>query len=211
MKTLNSTLAKKIFHILLGWGLFCLPLLVEAGPKIKPPSTQRSLGFFGLILMIFTIKLGFMGLILLYSVLRPQHVIRGSEVLGKRYLRSFFVGLLILIVYVLLLGGTLALPNPFRGISFLIMINIFFLQAVVGFCMVSHFVGERIQANLGSGSIGSSFIAVLWGAAILLLIDLVPLLGWLVSFLVLVLSLGTAITTRVRNKPELNEPEPANK
>ena len=137
------------------------------------------------------IKAGWLSLSLLFSVVKPQNVISNSACLGGKLVKSFLAGLMILAFYCLLLGiCKIFIP---RSISFLVSVPVFvvmMIHVLAGFTAISHFIGEKILANVGSLQGGSTFMTVLWGGLILVLCGFVPFLGQITDLAVIATGLG---------------------
>ena len=167
------------------------PLLADDRFNRLPPGDRLSLVLL-VVVIGFVIALGLLAIQLLYSVLRAPALRQGSDLLRRRPAYALGLGVLVLLV----LGGAVALaqlvPEPGRGLLVLALILVALYLAIPGVTMVNHAIGEQVHANLNSRYVGSSFMAVLTGGVLTLLIGCVPLLGQLIQFVILLIGLGAA-------------------
>lgn len=161
--------------------------------------TQLS-GLIIVILLLICMKIGWLSIVSIYSLLRPQKTMKGSQVIGTRGIASFLIGLGVFVACVLIM----ALSKQFlgrRGIIISGPVILFLLYLLVsGGAVIYHFIGEKIQSNMNSSTIGSSFYAVIYGGILALLVDLIPVVGWIVSFIIVAESVGIAFLMLVRRK-----------
>ena len=164
-----------------------------------PPGDRLSLVLL-VVVIGFVVAFGVLAIQLLYSVLRAPALRQGSDLLRRRPAYALGVGVLAFLV----LGGALALtqfvPEPGKGLLGLALILIGLGLAFPGVTMVSHAIGEQVHANLNTRYIGSSFMAVLTGGALTLLVGCVPLLGQLIQFVILLTGLGAATVGLARRR-----------
>jgi len=155
----------------------------------------RSLAGLALLLpIVLAIKTGWLALALLGAALRPAACRRGANLAEQHFGRSFLVGLLTLMAFLLLGWLAFRIPFPWRRLATLPLIALFLLHALAGFTVLATALGERIEANLGHPG-GSTVRAVLLGGAILVLAGLFPLLGQFAEFILLAAGLG--VTTEL--------------
>lgn len=183
-----------------------MPIVAQGAVEGINPSQiipKRLLGLAILTFLLICLKIGWLALTLLYSVLRPQKVIKGSQSLAQNYSKSLFIGLLLLIFYLLLIKMCRLAPASYRYILLIPVFLALLSHILIGFSMISHALGERIQANINSHTLGSTFFAVLYGALIILLLDFVPLLGHIVTFIIILIGMGVAVTEVFRKTSDL--------
>ncbi len=167
------------------------PLLAAEPVKEQPPLQQLS-GLLVVLVLALSIKIGVLAVCLVYSVLEPRKVQDGSKIQGQSPFRAFRVGIFVFLVMLLLAAIGSNLPGPLAGMLLLLPLVVFFYLLLSGFTMVAHCVGERIQSNINSPRLGSTFSATFTGGVPLLLIGLVPLVGQVLQFVMGLCALGTA-------------------
>ncbi len=144
--------------------------------------------------ILVLVKAGCLALGLLLSVLKPQKIIRLSSGLNGKLLKSFIIGILIVVAYFLLLGISNFIPEKFRGFLTIPVILLLFIHFILAFTVISHFVGEKIMANIASHKVGSSFFAVLYGGIVILLCGFFPIFGIIVSGIIYIVALGGTLS-----------------
>ncbi len=108
---------------------------------------------------------------------------------GYKYsLKSFGVGFLTLIM-----GPVAALLSLITGIglglSFLIML-MWFLALAVGKLIAAYMIGMKIIKVKDSSGFVRAYISFVLGALLLVLISMVPLLGWIIKFILVMIGIG---------------------
>lgn len=178
----------------------CAPLVAEAATSAHAASHGwlRLSGFLALLLALLVIKIGVLGCVLLVATLKPAWVSVGSERVRCHFWLNCLKGALFLAVYLLMGKIAKTLPHSVDHIVLLLMAFLFGVQALIGFTMVSHSLGDRILANLNSPRAGSGFAAVFFGALILLALDVTPIVGQVIGFFVLIAALGVVTTLMTR-------------
>jgi len=144
--------------------------------------------------LIILAKLGCISLGLLLSVFKPQKVIRLSSGLNGRLLKSFLLGIMVFIAYILLLGISKFIPKPYEGLLSIPVLLLFFIHFILAFTAVSHFTGEKILANTSSPKAGSTFFAVLYGGIVILLCGFFPIFGIIILSVILLTGLGGTLS-----------------
>ncbi len=140
--------------------------------------------------LLLLIKAGCLALGLLLSVLKPQKIIRLSSGLNGRLLKSFFLGIMVLVAYILLIGISTLIPKPYEGLLSIPVLLVLFIHFLLAFTAASHFLGEKIMANTSSPRSGSTFYAVLYGGTVLLVCGFFPVLGFIVLSATYITALG---------------------
>lgn len=164
-----------------------------AGPmKAQGPGHQLA-GIAMVLILAVCVELGLLALALLYAVLEPERVRTGSALQAQSVFRSFGVGILMAIILLLACALIGQMPEGLNGLIAVPLLAAYAYLFIMGFTMVAHCVGDRIQSNISSPTTGSSFFAVLYGGGILLLANFVPVVGQLVLLVVVVLSIGAAM------------------
>jgi hypothetical protein len=143
-------------------------------------------------------KVGWLALSLLSAALRPAGCRRGAELAENHFGRSFLLGLLVMVAYLLLFWLAWRIGLPWRRLGTVPLIVLFLVQALAGFACLATALGERLEANLGWGG-GSTVRAVLLGGGILVLVGFFPVLGQLLDFVVLAAGLGVAVQVVVQS------------
>jgi len=189
---------KRLQPCLVGVFLFCFPQLLMAAPPGGPGKGGRFIiGMLMLYPLVIGIQVGILALSLLYAVLKPESLRRGATILQENFIKSFFIGLLLGVAYMLFLGiARRLIPNHgIRALLTVPVLCVWFIHNLMGFTMLANSLGEKIQANTGSKFAGSTFMAVLFGGTILLLTGLVPVFGLIILGLTGTLSLGMVFLT----------------
>jgi hypothetical protein len=138
---------------------------------------------------------------LLFCVLRPQSVRRGSETVRTSPGRCWLVGLLTTLVCT---GGFVLCKAMHRfgalpGVALALALAYGMLS---GWAMVAHCVGERVQTALMAKSLGSDAMAVIYGAVPLLAVGFLPVVGQFIQLVAGLVGLGAAVSTwLVKSKP----------
>lgn len=180
---------------LLSLQLIVLPFILNAAPPDFHDSNKLKMFLVVLFLLFFAfcIKLGLLAFSLVFSVLKPQTVIKGSEIIKQTVVRSFITGLLCLIFYLLLLKITRMIPRYFNLLLAVPILIVLFIHIAAGFSVICHFLGEKIHANIGSRFTGSTFMAVLYGGIVILALGFVPIFGQAASLIIITTSLGATL------------------
>jgi len=190
--------------ICLFFALSLLPsmAMAQGGGGQKP--FQQLMGVLTILLAAFFIKGGLLALMLTYSVLKPQKVMLGTKIANQSPLRSFFLGILTFVIFLFFALIANVLPKNLAAFYALPIVLFFFYFVVTGLSMTGNCIGEKIQSNTSSCTLGSTFFAVLFGGGLLFAVNFLPFLGQLVLVVASILSLGLAVqvTFRKQKKPE---------
>ena len=169
--------------------LLALPLLVGFS-KVGGFYQTGTIVF--LVLISFALVVALAACCGVYSVLRPQTVISGSEQLNQSAGRSFMMGVLTYAVLILFLVIIEQMGNK-KGILVLPVLTVYALMLLNGFTALTHSVGEKILSNINSPKLGSSLFAVLFGSVSLLVVALIPIVGWILLAIMSTFALGISI------------------
>jgi hypothetical protein len=191
-----------LFKILcLGSVLYGLPGARAATNNLHHSPLPRVAGFaVALMVVVACIGTGLLAVALLYAVLRPQTVRSGSERLRSQVFRSFIVGILSILLLLLIGANLQFLPKPLTDWLGLAGILLLAYLVVTGFVPAAHCVGENVLANLGLAGTGSDIRKILAGGGLIAAANLLPVVGQLISLLVLVCGLGLVVQDLFRNK-----------
>ena len=151
---------------------------------------MSSLGIFVLCCLILIVALT--ACFGVYTVLRPQSVLRGSHDLNQLTGRIFLQGVLTYVVFIL---AIFVIKKFQTGKCLLCLpILIFYLYLLLhGFSALCHCIGEKILSNINSPKLGSAFFAVCYASLALLLIGCIPFFGWAIIALATIPSLGVSV------------------
>lgn len=187
---MRSTIpARKLFALL----LLCGSGSAAAGPLTGQPPSQQLAGFILLVCLVLFVGLGLLAAAGLYAILRPEKLKLGSLLQRQAPFRTFGAGVLGIVILVGCVGLCENLPTPLRtAVLFPLMLVAAYVM-LTGFAMAAHAVGEAVQSNIGSRSLGSSLCAVFYGGGLLLLLNLLPILGQVMMGLLVLLALGAGI------------------
>jgi len=186
------------------------PSLLAAGLNTQPASQQLAGAVLALLIVVCTL-LGLLAVCLIYSVLAPRRVELGSRLQRQDPRQSFSVGALVFVIYLLfaIISRELQPPKSLAVLVWLPLLCVFLYLLLTGLAMTAHSIGERIQSNLNSRSLGSTFLAVFYGGSVLLCLNFLPLLGQALIFVAGLISLGTAVRVLSVERSERRKPAPA--
>jgi small-conductance mechanosensitive channel len=179
----------------------------QAAVKLRQPPVQQLAGIATAIVVLACIAAGLLAIAVLYAVLKPRAVRAGSDLLRGRVLRSFGLGLLTLLVLGLLAANLRFFPKPVS--DWFALAGAVFLAYVVltGFTVAAHCIGENILANTGAAGTDSDIRKILLGGGLVVLTNLLPIAGQLVTVIILICGLG--VTTQAifgRTQPPAESP-----
>lgn len=140
---------------------------------------------------VWIIALVFFGLNFLLVLLMPGAVKASSYELRLSPVRSFFVGVLILV-----LSAPLALLLIVTGVGILVIpfvLAALFILTCFGKIAVYHSTGHQLTRQLTLGNAEGALVPFLAGTALFYLLYMVPFLGLLVWLLVLPMGLGAVV------------------
>ena len=133
-------------------------------------------------------------LLVVLAALFPKQIEKALAVVEKEWLKSFGFGVLGLILIVPIIIGLII---SLLGIP---LIPIFFLIAVAGYIMgyvvVAGCIGRRIFKSFKPKKAKPLALEVLLGAVVILLVGIVPFVGWLAKSLAILAGFGAVILTR---------------
>jgi len=168
--------------------------------QLPPPQKMAVLAC--ILAAIVCVKVGVIALMLLTSVLRPQKLRRDGDTIREHPVRSFLAGLLCLAIFVLAVAVTEHLPDVLATLLGVTVVLVCVYLGVCGMCGVAHDIGERVQSNLNVQGVGSTFMTVLWGTILILLVGFVPILGQLVQVVAVTIGVGAVATAMSLRKRE---------
>lgn len=180
--------SKIIFFALL---LF-VPLLASADGR----NPEHAKLFFGSVFMLFFIfftGIGVLAFSLLLSVLRPQMLVKGGEICMKKPLRCLGAGFLALVLYMLYFNLLKNFSEPVRGLAGVPALVVFAVHSLAGLAMMHWALGEKIIFNTGSRFTGSTFMSVLFGGSLLVVLNFLPIVGQIANLCFFCAGLGCAI------------------
>jgi hypothetical protein len=195
----------------IGWCLLAGALPVQAAGEFQNLPWGEKLATVGILLTISVcVAVGMLALLLVYGLLRPAVIRGGSDRLRAHPKRSLLVGILGLVLLIAVIALLQAFPEPIKGLGGLVLLAAALYLMVSGAAIIAYDLGDRLLANVGARCSGSSFMAVLWGGLLLLLLGFVPVLGALIQFVALVLGFGLALSGLVDRSgpPPAPESEP---
>lgn len=158
---------------------------------------KQNLGF-----LILCIVLGLPALMVLTAALVPDYIIRAQTILKKRPRRSFLVGLVnaaffVALAFVLVSPNIEAL-NIIGGFIGVIVLPLFI---VVGLLIAAACIGERIGL-ICSKRQSTLLRQLLIGTVVVIPALIVPIFGWLVVLIILLIGLGAGILTLFQRSEE---------
>lgn len=165
------------------------PARAAAEPFEAMPWPQQVSTILLVALGLLLLHVGILALLLLVSVLRPDALRRGSGRLRAHPVTSFFAGILVLVLFILCAK---LLEAPLLNLLALPVVLGLILLMVSGIATVAFDCGDRILSNTAARSQGSSFMAVLAGGTLLILIGLVPFAGQTVQAVAALTGIGAA-------------------
>lgn len=147
----------------------------------------------GIFLFVVGVLIAFPSLWLLSRALWTNAVIACSERNSRGLIKSFFVGLPIVVITIVVMGLLGKLPGPVGQLSPLLALSVLFFYASVGVAGVATMLGARLPSPADNDR---PWKVTLRGGIVLVLSYMFPVLGW---FLILPVSLviGCGTLTRV--------------
>jgi len=179
-----SRLERPVSVVLLG----IAPALAAAPADAAP--VQQFFGVLMLVLLVLGSGLGLTALLVALAALRPRAIREHGEALMARPVRHFSHGLLTVLILVFALALLWRLPGPVRGALVLVLAVWVTWLALRGLAAVAHELGDRVLASLASARAGSPVANVAVGAVPLVLLGLLPFVGWAAQLLVVLWSIG---------------------
>ena len=161
----------------------------ERGRKARPLAGLASLFFY--LLFAFISFLAALVSAFIFIALLPKAVSETSQALTQRVWASLGVGFLVLIIVpvtaIILMITLIGLP---AGMIAFALYFIFIYLSQIAF---SVFLGEKIITGITKKEKASPYLSALIGLVILAIIGLIPFLGWLVKFIVMLFGLGALV------------------
>lgn len=194
--------------------LLIVPTLLRAAESAAPASASSG-GDMGQVVLaglaILLLTVGFMALTTFWQLLRPARCRAAAVLAGQSPFRCWIYGILTLLIVILQLALAKTLP-PLLGILLTLAFTLpCFILLLIGAAAVAHALGEKLLTNTGSPGQMSDVWAVLTGSALLGLLNLIPVIGQVITVLALCIGLGAAVRRALRRRPERleDESEPA--
>jgi len=147
-----------------------------------------------LLVGVMCTEIGLIALLGLISVLRPRQLRDGSRLVREHPLRCLGVGLLACLAFVGVGVVSNSLGDGGKAVLLLPLFVAFLYWILFGMVFVAADVGDRVQSNVNTRSLGSGFASVLWGGVVLALIALLPIVGQGVIVLGVIVGLGAAVS-----------------
>ena len=151
--------------------------------------------------IVLAVLSGIISVRLLISVFKPDFLRDCEKLLDKRVRRTFFVGFLAFLAYLIFfVVCRIAIPN--RGVRILVAMpvaGVLIAHLFFGAAAVAYAVGGKILANTSSRFVGSTFMSVLVGSVVLALPIFIPVVGILIPVTADVIGLGLVVR-RLANK-----------
>ena len=195
-----------LFQFLCLAGVLCgLPNARAAGGASRLPLPKLAGLTLSLLAVVVCVGAGLLALAVLYAILKPGVVRAGSEHLRGQVFRSFVTGVLSLVFLVLVGANMHILAKPFSDWLGLALILLLAYLTLTGFAFAAHCVGENLLANLENAGAGSDVRKILLGGGLLVSINLLPIVGQLVTLAVLVCGLGEKVHDLLRNHRRTQE------
>ena len=182
------------------------PLRAAGFPNL-PPGERLSFTLFCVVIAV-CLLIGFLAIIMLYTILWPGAVRRGGGLVRQSPGRALLAGALSLVILFLVCALARHIPNPVRGLLGVALALGCVWAGLVGLCAVAHELGERLQASLGLSGTGAACRAVLYGGLLFGLVGFLPGLGQLIQLVIGVFALGTGVCL-LAPQPRPEPPPPA--
>jgi hypothetical protein len=154
-------------------------------------------GLAGTLFFKVMVMIGFIGLAMFIVAFFTKQIGKISASIERSWITSFFWGIL---GTILILPVALILAISIIGIP-LILIEIVLLSIsmAMGSIAVSQLIGKKITKAFRKPN-QPMMIEVIWGLVILFLIDLIPVVGWFIKYLLVMTGFGSAIITQLGQK-----------
>ncbi len=152
-------------------------------------------GSWGWLRLIWLLGVAIITVILILALPRP--VEDTLQALSRDPLRAFLVGL---IAFVALIPLTILLLLSLIGIPLIpLLFLVIFGLSIFGIASVSLLIGRRIRIAFNIERLSSAW-EVLIGLALIYFLQIIPLIGWIVYFLISLLGVGGIITIILERK-----------
>lgn len=162
-------------------------------PQVKEQvkEVQKQSGSFGMILTLYSAIVSFI-LGSLFIKIAPRFMEKTTERIDRHMFSTMGIGLLILMftpfLAVILLATIVGIPLG------LIVFALYGISLYVSGIFVALYTGKKIFAWLKMKQ--GSYIQLLTGLFILMILTNIPLLGWLIKFIVVILGMGALLITK---------------
>jgi len=156
-----------------------------------------TMGIGGFLVFKFLMLLGFIGLAMIIVSFMTKQVGVISSRIEKEWLKTLLWGIL---GYILICPLAVLLAITIIGIPLIIVELVLVSMAMVmGYIAATQLIGKKFTKAIKSPN-RPMIVEIIWGLVILFLIDLIPVLGPIVKWLVLTLGFGSAIVTKLGQK-----------
>ena len=155
------------------------------------------LGVGELIILLLVVFVGVPALLVVLGALLPRYLERSGAVLRAHPGRSALLGLLNMVV-LLGLAWLLSLTRwpPLEYLGVFLFGFVLPASLVLGLLVTAHLVGETVWGQLAKRPI-NLLAALLLGTVLLALVLLVPIVGWLLVPVLILIGLGAALAALV--------------
>ena len=140
-------------------------------------------------------------------IIQPVLALLSAAILGERRLAvlaetarrraglSFVLGLGVVVASFLLTVISVVIPLWIPGLQFPFS-AVMFVLSVVGYAGISYWVGHGLASRAGP------LVAVLVGAVLITILQPIPIVGWLVGFIFLMMALGVPLLSGFGTSPD---------
>ncbi len=176
--------------------LCMLPVFLSTAFRSK--NSAWLVAFLALCILVMLAAVGCLALSLIISVTKPE-IIRKSTAFARGFtFRNLLAGCLVWIAYALFVVTVKRLlPSP-GWQSALLTLPVsaaIFSCAFLGFSMLAHNLGDKVHANINNPYLGSTFMSVLAGGSLLIMVGFIPFAGPLCIAFFGILGTGLALRT----------------
>ncbi len=191
------------------------PTVTPAPPNVhahfNPTPAHHLGGLVAVLLIALILKTGWLATCLLYALLKPQRLRQGGQILAAGMLKSFLIGLLAFLCYLVFAIILVAmLKRTHLALALWIPLVIcYFYQLLSGSAMLYLHLGEKLLANLASPHLGSSLWAVACGGMLVLALGFLFPIGYLLWALLGAACLGASTRTLLSPRPATGISAPA--
>ncbi|MBN1864016.1 MAG: hypothetical protein JW808_03860 [Victivallales bacterium] len=176
--------------------LCAMPLFLSSAFHSK--NSAWLVAFLALCILVLMASLGCLALSLIISVTSPG-LIRKSSAYARGYtFRNLLAGCIVWISYALYIVTVKRfLPSPkWESMLFTLPVSaVVFFGAFLGFSMLANDLGDKVHANINTPYLGSTFMSVLAGGALLIMVGFIPFAGPLCIAFFGILGTGLALRT----------------
>jgi len=159
---------------------------------------EQQSGAVALLCLIPSLICGFPILLIVITALLPAYFERAKQAVTSHPWQSFFLGL-VNFVFFFTLGAVFAEAGfvPLRLVAVLSLFIILPLMAVTGFATAAGLIGERVLTRFSDRQ-GRPVISFITGIVCLGLSALVPLVGWAILIIMLMVGFGASLLALFR-------------